>query len=99
MPSPGRARASSTVGAARRFEITTHPETFTMTIIYFHKFHEPKTDERDDFEPGGTPLDPDEGPETFPLQDDPDFDTDIDHGPDQLPGQRVRHSLEMDGWP
>lgn len=64
-----------------------------------HKFHDPKTDVREDFEPGVMPLDPDEGPDTFPLQDDPDFDPDIDHGPDEMPGQRVRHSVEVDAWP
>jgi hypothetical protein len=65
-----------------------------------HESHDPRTDVREDIEPGVMPLDPDTGPETLPLQDDPEPEHKIDRGPDQTPpGQGVRHSVEVAGCP
>jgi len=65
-----------------------------MSRVHCHEPRRPERDVREEFVPGAIPLDPDEGPVPFPLQDDPEREIDPVGGP-PAPARRSRARVEM----
>lgn len=57
-----------------------------MSRIHFHRPPHPEKDVPEEFEPGGQPVEPDEGPVPAFIPDDPEHEREIDPGA----RQRVR---------
>lgn len=64
-----------------------------MSRTHFHKPPHPEKDVPEEFEPGGQPVEPDEGPVPAFIPDDPEHEREIDPGAGQrlltLCGSRV----------
>lgn len=67
-----------------------------MSITHLPKPHHPNTDVPEEFEPGASPMEPDEGPVPALVPDDPEHDRVVDPAANQaLQAQPTRHQVEL----